>query len=212
MLAYRTGTARNHAALRDGACRCRGQGEAGLRGSLPDRDDDARLRRRRLPSVFALILSSGVRMGSAGRRSAPDDIPDRERPDPAGAGGRSRSAIPSFNAALPPLDSVTAPPPPGAPTPTASRGDRRRPIRRSPAAAAARRPSIRRPTRARRRCRATRTTRIRYTMKIDGLRKDRPRPPSSAALSALETGKKKAANAAQVAARADSTTCNSPSG
>jgi len=106
---------------------------------------------------------------------------------------------PSFNAALPPLDSVQAPPATVAPTAPVTA-----PVANDPALAQPLPPLAGfdpTPDTSKAAVPSTEETRIRYTVKVEGLSKigleDEFR-----GLSELENGRKKAANAAQVTARA----------
>jgi translocation and assembly module TamA len=109
---------------------------------------------------------------------------------------------PSFDAALPPLDSVSAPPAAGAPTPTTSAA----PPPADPALSTPLPPLAGfdpTPDTSKAAVPSEEATRIRYSVKIEGLDKI-GLTAQFRALSALETGKKKAANATQVSARAAS--------
>ncbi|HEY0271346.1 MAG TPA: BamA/TamA family outer membrane protein [Sphingomonas sp.] len=107
---------------------------------------------------------------------------------------------PSFDAALPPLDGIAAPPASGAPEPAAAAAP-------PPADPALSRPLPPlagfdpRPDTDKAAVPSGEAARIRYSVKVEGLDKI-GLTAQFRALSALETGKKKAANAAQVSARA----------
>jgi translocation and assembly module TamA len=130
-----------------------------------------------------------------------------QTPSAAAAATQPAQAIdplsdPSFNAALPPLDSITPPPAPGAPAPTTSAA----PPPADPALTQPLPPLAGfdpTPDTSKAAVPSGESARIRYTVKLDGLDKI-GLTSEFRALSALETGKKKAANAAQVSARAQS--------
>ena len=146
----------------------------------------------RLPlriSAFALALTASS-VGAA-HRADPPAAPDRQQQavDPA--------TDPSFNAALPPLDSVAAPPAtPAEPATTAAVTDPALAQPLSPLAGFDPTPDT-----SKAKVPSSEDTRIRYTMQVDGLKKI-GLEAQFRSLSELETGKKKAANAAQVSARA----------
>ena len=146
----------------------------------------------RLPlriSAFALALTASS-VGAA-HRADPPAAPDRQQQavDPA--------TDPSFNAALPPLDSVAAPPAtPVEPATTAPVTD---PALAQPLPPLAGFDPT--PDTSKAKVPSSEDTRIRYTMQVDGLKKI-GLEAQFRSLSELETGKKKAANAAQVSARA----------
>jgi translocation and assembly module TamA len=152
------------------------------------------------PSLIAVatLLASPV----SARHDAPPTSPPSDQDQPSQA--IDPATDPSFGAALPPLDSVQAPPatpsattlpaPAPATAPPASDPELAQPL--PPLAGFDPTPDTSKasvPT--------SEETRIRYTMKVEGLKKigleDEFR-----SVSELEAGKKKAANAAQVSARA----------
>jgi translocation and assembly module TamA len=157
------------------------------------------------PSLIALATLL-VSPAQARRDAAPASAPSQAQPQPDQA--VDPATDPGFNATLPPLDSVAAPPAtpaattlPASPAPPAT-----------PAAPAASDPELSQPLpplagfdptpdTSKATVPTTEETRIRYSMKVDGLSKigleDEFR-----SVSELEAGKKKAANAAQVRARA----------
>jgi translocation and assembly module TamA len=169
----------------------RAGGVSGIRAGAP------------LVSVFALALALAIAGPASARRDAPPSPASSAQPEQA----VDPATDPSFNAALPPLDSVQAPPatttaaPSGPLTPSASVTP---PVANDPELAQPLPPLAGfdpTPDTSKAAVPTTEETRIRYTMKVEGLKKigleDEFR-----SLSELENGRKKAANAAQVTARA----------
>ncbi len=144
-------------------------------------------------SVLAVALAVRWRRSASARRTDPPADQPQQAVDPA--------TDPAFNAALPSLDSVTAPPAvpaasPIEPATTASVAD---PALSQPLPPLAGFDPT--PDTSKAKVPSHEDTRIRYTMQVDGLKK-LGLEAQFRSLSELELGKKKAANAAQVAARA----------
>lgn len=147
------------------------------------------------PLISALALALAIASPAYARKDAPAFPTARSPADQA----VDPASDPSFNAALPPLDSMAAPPATVAPSTPATP-----PVANDPALAQPLPPLAGfdpTPDTSKAAVPTTEETRIRYTMKVEGLSKigleDEFR-----SLSELENGKKKAANAAQVTARA----------
>ena len=144
-------------------------------------------------SVSVLAVALAVASSASARRTDPPADQPQQAVDPA--------SDPAFNAALPSLDSVTAPPAvpvasPSEPATTASVAD---PALSQPLPPLAGFDPT--PDTSKAKVPSHEDTRIRYTMQVDGLKK-LGLEAQFRSLSELELGKKKAANAAQVAARA----------
>ena len=144
-------------------------------------------------SVSVLAVALAVAGSASARRADPPADQPQQAVDPA--------TDPAFNAALPSLDSVTAPPAvpaasPIEPATTASVAD---PALSQPLPPLAGFDPT--PDTSKAKVPSHEDTRIRYTMQVDGLKK-LGLEAQFRSLSELELGKKKAANAAQVAARA----------
>jgi len=137
-------------------------------------------------SVFAVLVATPA------LAIEPPPAPDQQQQavDPA--------TDPAFNAALPPLDSVAAPPavPAAPPTTSASVTD---PVLAQPLPPLAGFDPT--PDTSKAKVPTSEDTRIRYSMAVEGLKKI-GLEAQFRSLSELENGKKKAANAAQVSARA----------
>jgi len=125
--------------------------------------------------------------------------------DPPTPGDQQRAVDPttdpSFNAALPPLDTLAAPPvvPPAPPVEPATTAAVTDPVLSQPLPPLAGFDPT--PDTSNAKVPTGKDTRIRYTMQVEGLKKIGLEAPFRS-LSELESGKKKAANAAQVSARA----------
>ncbi len=149
---------------------------------------------RSLP-LSALALALTMTSAAIAHRADPPPAPDQQEHavDPVGD--------PSFTAALPPLDSVAAPPaiPVAAPAEPATTAPVTDPVLAQPLPPLAGFDPT--PDTSKAKVPSGEDTRIRYTMQVDGLKKI-GLEAQFRSLSELENGKKKAANAAQVSARA----------
>ena len=141
------------------------------------------------PLISALAVALAIAAPAQARKDPPQA--SDQAVDPA--------TDPSFNAALPPLDSVVAPPATVAPAAPATAPVANDPVLAEPLPPLAGFDPT--PDTSKASVPSTEETRIRYTVKVEGLSKigleDEFR-----SLSELESGRKKAANAAQVTARA----------